>query len=220
VRRFLRDNGLSLTVFGVFLAVLVGQSVVGHRVYDSDQTEHGHAAVSYWAYLQTGAFVEVTFENWESEFLQMAAYVLLTVFLFQRGSVESKDPDQKEATDQNPDKAPYDPGAPWPVRRGGLVLRLYENSLFLAFTLLFLLAFALHAYGGAQQYSEDQLDHGRSAVSTLQYLRTAQFWFESLQNWQSEFLAVGAIVALSVFLRQKGSPESKSVAAPHSQTGD
>jgi hypothetical protein len=219
VRRLLRNNGLSLTVFGLFFAILIGQSVVGERVYNQDQLDHGEMAISYRAYLQTRSFLEVTFENWESEFLQMAAYVLLTAYLFQRGSVESKDPDGQEATDEDPRLHRHHPEAPWPVRRGGLVLKLYENSLFLAFVLLFLVSFTLHAIGGAGQYSQDRLAHGGKAVTTLHYLTTSQFWFESLQNWQSEFLAVFAIVVLSIFLRQKGSPESKPVAAPHGQTG-
>ncbi|MGI8486452.1 MAG: DUF6766 family protein, partial [Thermomicrobiales bacterium] len=220
VRRFMRNNGLAITVFGIFLGVLVGQSVVGLHVYNQDQLEHGQTAIPYLQYLQTRAFLEVTFENWESEFLQMAAYVLLTAFLFQRGSVESKDPDAEESTDADPAPHQTDPNAPWPVRQGGWILKIYENSLLIAFSLLFLGSFALHAYGGAGEYSDGQIAHGGQAVSTLQYLTTSQFWFESLQNWQSEFLAVFAIVVLSIFLRQKGSPESKPVAAPHSHTGD
>ena len=121
--------------------------------------------------------------------------------------------------DENPRSHADDPGAPWPVRKGGLALKLYENSLLIAFALLFLGSFTLHAIGGAGQYSDDRLEHGGKAVSVLQYLTTSQFWFESLQNWQSEFLAVGSIVVLSVFLRQRGSPESKPVVAPHAKTG-
>ena len=219
MRRLFRDNGLSITVFTLFVAILIGQSLVGQRVYNQDQVEHGQAAITYLSYLQTHSFLEVTFENWESEFLQMAAYVLLTAYLFQRGSVESKDPDAQEPTDEDPQTQPTDPDAPWPVRRGGIVLKLYAHSLFTAFVVLFLFSFVLHAIGGAGQYSQDQIEHGGQGVSTLHYLTTSQFWFESLQNWQSEFLAVLSIVVLSIFLRQKGSPESKPVTAPHSQTG-
>ncbi|MGI8565610.1 MAG: DUF6766 family protein, partial [Pyrinomonadaceae bacterium] len=109
--------------------------------------------------------------------------------------------------------------APWPVRRGGWVLKLYENSLALAFLLLFLISFALHAVGGAEEYSEEQLQHGEPAVSVLQFFATSRFWFESFQNWQSEFFSIGAMVVLSIFLRQKGSPESKPVDSPHGETG-
>lgn len=109
--------------------------------------------------------------------------------------------------------------APWPVQKGGVVLKLYENSLALAFVLLFLGSFFMHASGGAVEYSAERLAHGQSAVSIGQYLKTSQFWFESLQNWQSEFLAVAAIVLLSIVLRQKGSPESKPVDASYAETG-
>lgn len=217
--RFWRSNGLSITMFSVFLLVLVGQTITGWHVYNHDQVDHGQQAIRYLSYFKTRAFLEVTFENWESEFLQMGAYVLLTVFLFQRGSVESKDPDEQHPSNEDPEQHRLNPDAPWPVRRGGIVLKLYEHSLFIAFMLLFFASFALHAYGGAGEYSQNQIDHGGKAVTTVEYLTTSQFWFESLQNWQSEFLAVGSIVVLTVFLRQRGSPESKPVAAPHSQTG-
>jgi hypothetical protein len=219
MQRIWKSNGLSIVIFAIFLVILVGQSATGYRVYNAEQEEHGTPAVSYLEYLQSRSFIEVTFENWESEFLQMAAYVLFTVFLFQRGSVESKDPDSDHPTDEDPRLHRLDPEAPWPVRRGGIVLTIYEHSLFSAFALLFLLSFVLHAYGGAGQYSEDQIEHGGTAVSTIEYLATSQFWYESFQNWQSEFLAVGMIVVLTIFLRQRGSPESKPVAAPHSATG-
>ena len=146
--------------------------------------------------------------------------MMLTVYLYQRGSSESKDPDTQEAVDADPREAQTDPNAPWPVRRGGVWLTMYENSLFLAFLMLFFAAFALHAVGGAQEYNDEQLLHGGEAVSTLQYIGTSQFWFESFQNWQSEFLALLSIVLLSVVLRQRGSPESKPVASPHSKTGE
>ncbi|MGI8484439.1 MAG: DUF6766 family protein [Thermomicrobiales bacterium] len=219
MRQWVRNNGLVLTVFAIFALALIGQSLTGLRVYNHDQSDHGQPTIDYVDYLQTKSFMEVTFENWESEFLQMAAYVFLTVFLFKKGSVESKDPDKDDPVDESGDGHEQDADAPWPVRKGGLILKLYENSLLIAFTLLFLGSFILHAVGGAGQFSEEQLQHGGKAVSALQYLTTSQFWYESLQNWQSEFLAVGSIVVLSVFLRQRGSPESKPVAAPHKVTG-
>ena len=158
-------------------------------------------------------------ENWESEFLQMGAYVLFTVFLFQRGSSESKSPDEEEAVDRDPRLESDKRQAPWPVRRGGWVLRLYEHSLGIAFAFLFLMSFTLHAVGGAEAYNEERSLHGAAPIGTLDYVVSSRFWFESFQNWQSEFLAIWSMVVLSIFLRQRGSPESKRVAAPHSETG-
>src|SRR5215210_1502606 len=207
-------------MFGLFALSIVGQSIVGEREFNEDQRAHSQPTVGYFGYLRTGHFVEAVFENWESEFLQMSAYVLLTVFLYQKGSAESKDPDQPNPADADPREHRDDPKAPWPVRQGGWALRLYEHSLTIALFLLFALSFFLHAAGGAREYSAEQLEHGEQAVSTLEYLGTSRFWFESFQNWQSEFLSVGAIVVLSIFLRQRGSPESKPVAAPHDETGE
>jgi hypothetical protein len=215
----LRDNGLSITLAALFAVFLVGQSLVGHRVYNQDEQAHGNPPVSYRDYIRSSHFAEATFENWESEFLQMAAYVFLTVFLYQRGSAESKDPDKRDAVDRSPRPGGHRRQVPWPVRRGGLVLRVYEHSLSLAFLLLFLASFLLHALAGASHYNQEQLDHRQSPVSTLAYVLTSRFWFESFQNWQSEFLAIVSMVVLSIFLRQKGSPESKEVASPHGETG-
>ena len=218
-RRFVHDNGLSLVIFALFVVFLVGQTVSGLYQYNEEQQEHGRPTVSLGEYVSSGHFVEATAENWESEFLQMAFYVLLTAFLFQKGSSESKKIGEREAVDRDPRRSKHKDDAPWPVRRGGWILTLYEHSLTLAFLLLFVISFALHAIGGAEQYNQGQLEHGGDIVSVGQYLSTSQFWFESFQNWQSEFLALGAMAVLSIFLRQRGSPESKPVDAPHSQTG-
>ena len=215
----LREYGLSITLLGLFFVIQVGLSLVGQRQYNHEQADHGQPAVSYFEYLRSPAFLEATMENWESEFLQMFAYVLLTAFLFQKGSAESKDPEKQEAVDRDPRQSRDVENAPWPVRKGGIVLKLYENSLSIALFLLFAIAFVLHAVGGAKVYSQQQTAHGEQAVTVVQYLGTAQFWFESLQNWQSEFFSIGILVLLSIFLRQKGSPESKPVDSPHSMTG-
>jgi Domain of unknown function (DUF6766) len=220
MRRILRENGLSIVMLSLFLFSAVGQSITGYHEYNDDQKEHGQQGLSYVEYLGSGHFVEAIFENWESEFLQMSAYVLLTAFLYQKGSPESKKLDEEEAVDKEPAKSGRKKAnAPWPVRRGGFILKLYEHSLTLVLFMLFLISFALHAAGGARLYSHEQALHGSPPVSTIQYLGTSRFWFESFQNWQSEFLSVGALVILSIFLRQKGSPESKPVDAPHSETG-
>ena len=175
--------------------------------------------MSLWGYLHTGDFVEATFENWESEFLQMGMYVVLTAYLFQRGSSESKPIEGDAPQDADPRDADERANVPWPVRQGGIVLKVYENSLSLLFLVLFAASIALHAAGGASAYSADQVAHGGTAVTVGQFVRTSQFWFESFQNWQSEFLAVAVIVGASVYLRQRGSAESKPVAEPHHSTG-
>lgn len=215
----LREYGLSITLLSLFFVIQVGLSLVGQRQYNHEQADHGQPTVSYLEYVRGPAFLEATMENWESEFLQMFAYVLLTAFLFQKGSAESKDPEKQEAVDRDPRQSRDVENAPWPVRKGGIVLKLYENSLSIALFLLFAIAFVLHAVGGAKVYSQQQTAHGEQAVTVVQYLGTAQFWFESLQNWQSEFFSIGILVLLSIFLRQKGSPESKPVDSPHSMTG-
>jgi hypothetical protein len=222
MRRFFRENGLSIALFGLFFFSLLGQFFTGLSEYNEDQREHNQPVVSYTEYLVSGHFIEAVFENWESEFLQMASYVLLTVFLFQKGSSESKDPDKVERVDVVPEQSRKEKDTPWPVRRGGWVLKLYENSLSLALLLLFIASFALHAVGGAEEYNQDQFEHGRGgqALSVVEYVGTSRFWFESFQNWQSEFFSIGAMVVLSIWLRQKGSPESKPVDSPHSETGN
>ena len=218
MRRVLRDNGLSITMFALFLVFLVAQSIAGFRASNSDNEEHGQPPESYGQYLTSGAFVEATFENWESEFLQLGAYVLLTALLIQKGSPESKNPDSNES-DEDPRARRDDPEAPGPVRRGGLALAVYEHSLSIALFTLFVVSFVLHALGGHAEFNQQQLEHGQAAVSLWSFVTSSQFWFQSMQNWQSEFLAVAALTVLGVFLRQRGSPESKPVAAPHTQTG-
>jgi hypothetical protein len=221
MNRVLRENGLSIVWLGLFLATFVlGLTVTGHVAYNQDQREHGRAEVTYTAYLATPHFLEATMENWESEFLQMFLFIGLTAFLYQKGSAESKKLKESEPVDRDPRDSKNKKVAPGPVRKGGIALMLYEYSLTLAFFILFVACFFLHATSGAREYNEHQREHGSpEQVTTLQYMSTSQFWFESFQNWQSEFLAVGSMVVLSIWLRQKGSPESKPVAAPHSQTG-
>jgi hypothetical protein len=219
IRRIWHDYGLSIVLIALFLMTLAGQTLAGWRVFNNDQREHGMSAISLGQYLRTGHFGEATFENWESEFLQMAFFVLLTAWLYQRGSSESKRPDVVELVDLDPRESPDQADAPWPVRKGGMILRLYEHSLSIAFALLFLFSFGSHAWSGMIDYNQEQLVHGEPPVSLAQFLASSQFWFESLQNWQSEFLALVAMVVLSIFLRQRGSPESKPVAAPTWDTG-
>jgi hypothetical protein len=219
MRLFFRNNGLSIVLFGLFFFSLIGQYLTGFHEYNENNQAHGQPAAGYAEYLGEGHFIEAVFENWESEFLQMAAYVVLTIFLYQKGSSESKEPGTIEHVDFIPEQSRTDKDAPWPVRRGGLVLKLYENSLSLALFLLFAGSLVLHGYGGAKEYNQEQLEHGKATVSTVEFMGTSTFWFQSFQNWQSEFLSIGLMVVLSIFLRQKGSPESKPVDSPHSETG-
>ena len=219
MRKWAKEHGLLAANLACFLVFFVGMVLSGAASYSEDQQAHGEPPVSVLQFLGTGAFVEATFENWESEFLQMAMYVVLTVFLFQKGSSESKPVGKKAPQDGDPQQAAVSRATPWPVRRGGAVLKLYENSLSILLFALFLGSFALHAAGGVDEYNQDQQSHGQPAITFLQYLGSSRFWFESFQNWQSEFLAVGVLVGASVYLRQKGSPESKPVAEPHYETG-
>lgn len=211
MRKFLRHNGLSLVLGGFFLAtLLLGQFLSGRAEYNEDRAERNLPPVGLAEYGMSAHFVEATTENWESEFFQMFVYVVLTAFLCQRGSAESNDPDRPP-----PPEPPLTRRSPWPARRGGWVRKIYEHSLSLAFAGLFLASFFSHAASGARLRNEEGAARGRPPESVREYLATSRFWFESFQNWQSEFLAIGSMVVLSIFLREKDSPESKPVNLPH-----
>jgi hypothetical protein len=222
MRRFFRNNGLTLVLLALFLMTWAGQLFTGFREHNEQQREHGQPADSLGEYVIGGHFWQATAENWESEFLQMAAFVVLTVFLYQKGSPESKDPDEEDgdAVDNDPAAQRDREGAPAPVRRGGVLLWLYSHSLSICFLALFAGSFVLHAAKGGEEYNQDQREHGRPEIPTLQYAMTSRFWFESFQNWQSEFLSLAAMVWLAVYLREHGSAESKPVATPHEENGN
>jgi hypothetical protein len=219
MRKIARDNGLLLANLGLFLLFLVAMALTGVRAYNADQVEHHQSTVNLLNYLGTGNFIEGVFENWESEFLQMGMYVVLTAFLFQRGSSESKPMGKKAPQDEDPRDADLSGDVPWPVRQGGFVLKLYENSLAIFLFAMFAFSIVAHAHGGARDYSAEEEAHGGKAVSTWEFVHTSEFWYQSFQNWQSEFLAVASIVGGSVYLRQRGSSESKPVAESHLSTG-
>jgi hypothetical protein len=189
----------------------MGQALTGWHEQNEQLASHRQPHIDFVQYLQSGHFLEVTMENWESEFLQLFTFVVLTSFLFQRGSAESKDPDQPDEPEP-----PLTLESPKSARAGGLRRKLFAHSLSLTFFVLFLITFLLHATGGVRQYNEEQILHGQTPITLIAYFATSQFWFESLQNWQSEFLSLLSMVVLSIFLRQQGSPESKPVNAPHS----
>jgi len=199
---------------------MLGLVMAGHSAYNEDQRQHGERTVTVTGYLTSGHFTEAIRENWESAFLQMGVFVLLTRFLYQRGSSESKRVEEAEAVDQDPREARKDPKAPWPVRRGGMWLTLCKNSLSGVLLLMFALSLWLHAAGGAAKYNESQRAHGEATVSTVDYIGTSEFWFESFQNWQSEFFSVGVLALLTIWFRQKGSPQSKPVAAATEDTAE
>lgn len=217
--KVLRDNGLTIVLLAASLLTVLGMLLTGFVVYNDELLEHHSHAVNLAQYMWSGHFLGALFENWESEFLQMSAYVVLTAFLFQRGSAESRDPDEPASQDEDPEDCRNDSEAPWPVRVGGLASSLYSYSLGTTLFLLFLISFALHLRHSAQGHNVEAALHGQPAMGMVEHVASAQFWFESFQNWQSEFLSTAVIVVLSIFLRFRGSPESKPVAAPHAKTG-
>jgi hypothetical protein len=218
MKKILHDNGLSIAFFLLFVFSLTGQVFSGFNEHNQETTEMGGQAISLVQYLVSGHFFQATFENWESEFLQMALYLVLTMGLYQKGSSESKDPDKKEEVDREPNPKRKD--APWPVRKGGIILPIYRHSLSCTFAILFLLSFLLHWKGSLTDYNEEQLLKHLPTTTALEYLSSSRLWFESFQNWQSEFLSILSMVVLTIFLREQYSPQSKPVDAPNSQTGE
>lgn len=202
LRKLWRNNSLSIVVFGLFFIFLGAESVAGFFDYNEDLQEKGQPQVGYLQFLTSGRFIEATTENWESEFLEMSLFILLTAWLVQKGSAESKKPGEGE-----------------PRRARPLSEKLYGHSLTMALGALFLISFCLHVVKGAEDYSREQQAAGKPAVSVIQFLGSARLWFQSFQNWQSEFLGVGSVILLSVFLRERGSPQSKPVGSSNRETG-
>jgi hypothetical protein len=213
-RSFLRDNGLSIVLLALFLIFTLGLALTGWSEYNFDQERHSGEQIALSRYLVSPEFGEAVFENWESEFLQMGLYVVLTAFLFQRGSAESKNPDAEAKGSK------AKPTSPVLLQSGGIASLIYKCSLSLAFGVLFLGSFMGHALCGVSAANAEAIEHGEQAMTLWQYIGGSKFWFESFQNWQSEFLAVFAIVVLSIWLRQQGSPESKPLEAAHDETGN
>ena len=218
MKKFFFENGLSIVFFVLFLIGITGQIIFGIQEYNKNLQEWGGHAVGLGEYLTSGHFIEATFENWESEFLQMALLVWFTIFLYQKGSSESKKFDEENPVDKEPSSDKKD--APWAVRKGGVILKIYQNSLCLTLFILFLLSFLLHLYGSMKDANTENALTGKPLENWQEYITSSRLWFESFQNWQSEFLSVFTIIILSIFLRQKGSSQSKPVDSPHSETGD
>jgi hypothetical protein len=207
---FLRDHGLSLALLAAFAISLAGMLLAGWLAHNDDLAQHGRSPLGFAAFAASGAFLSALFENWESEFLQMAAYVIFTAFLFQRGSAESRDPDDPQP--------PEDPPAHWRLH-SPLAAWLYAYSLGIVLALLFVASFVLHWTASVADANQEALEHGEAARSALEYVADPRFWFESFQNWQSEFLSTAVLVILSIFLRFRGSPESKPLSASNRDTG-
>ena len=218
MKKFLNQNSLSIVFLLLFLFSLVAQVNFGFKEHNEELLEEGAATISLAEYFSSGHFLQSTFENWESEFLQMALFVVLTISLRQKGSSESKSFDKNEEVDREPSSKRKN--APWPVRKGGFILKVYQHSLSLALILLFILSFCLHLYGSLKDENENLLIKGEPPQSLGNFITEPRFWFESFQNWQSEFLSVFAIIVLSIFLRQKGSSQSKPVDAANDETGE
>jgi hypothetical protein len=216
-QNFFYKNSLSIVFITLFILAMIAQAFFGWHEQNQRLSDLGGAKISFGSYLTSGHFVAATFENFQSEFLQMALYVILTVSLRQVGSAESKDPVKPEEVDRVPD--PTKPDAPGPVKKGGWRLVVYQNSLSIAFIFLFLVSWAAHLYGSFREFNLQETLHGKPQKDLIEFLGEPQFWFETFQNWQSEFLSVASIVILTIFLRQKGSPESKPVDAAHLETG-
>jgi hypothetical protein len=220
-RGFLHQNGLSIGFGLLFLAALAGQAFAGWSVFNDDQTLHGGGEIPLGRYLTSSSFTSAVMENWQSEYLQFTLYILGTIWLLQRGSPESKQPDKRgresDRDQQLREHATRD--SPGWARVGGLRTFLLSNSLLLVMGSIWLASWVAQGITSRSEYNADLLSHREDPVSLISYLGTADFWEKTLENWQSEFLAVGSMSILAVYLRQRGSPESKPVGAPHESTG-
>jgi hypothetical protein len=221
VRRFLKSNGLSVVFLLLFLAAVVGQAIAGHADFNEDQDRHGDPRISLGRYLVSSSFGVGVMENWQSEYLQFTLFVLLTVWLLQRGSPESKELGKAGLeSDQEQRVGPYaQQNSPGWAKVDGIRRTIYENSLLLVMGTIWIGTWLAQSLTGVVEYNTQRLDHQQDPVGWWHYLGTADFWERTLQNWQSEFLAVGSMAILAVYLRQRGSPESKPVGAPHGATG-
>jgi hypothetical protein len=221
VRAFVKHNGLSLVFLGLFLAALVFQAIAGHADFNEDQDRHGDPRISFLRYVTSAEFGVAVMENWQSEYLQFTLFILLTVWLLQRGSPESKELHQAGRGSDEAQKVGEhaDEGSPRWARVSGIRRTVYENSLLLVMGSVWLATWFAQSIAGVSEYNSERLDHHQAAVSWAEYLIRPDFWEKTLQNWQSEFLAVGSMAILAVYLRQRGSPESKPVGAAHDSTG-
>jgi len=216
MKRFVKENSLSLFFLTIFLLAIGGQAIAGHDLYNQEQLSHGESTIGFWRYLSSSNFGQAVTENWQSEYLQFALFAMATVWLLQRGSPESKELDEagtESDEEQRVGRHAREDSPRW-ARVGDLRTTIYSNSLIIAMTVLFLGSWFAQSVTGMTDFNQEQQDHGDPRLSWWSYVGSAQFWESTLQNWQSEFLAVGSFAILAVYLRQRGSPESKPVGAP------
>jgi hypothetical protein len=221
MRRFLRDHSLSLFFLVIFLAALVGQAIAGHILHNEEAAAHNGEPISIWRYIVSSDFGNAVMENWQSEYLQFMLFMLATVWLLQRGSPESKEPGKaglETLKEQRIGEHAEEDSPEWAKPRG-IKTFVYSNSLLIVMAIIFVGSWFAQSVTGWTTFNAEQADHGAATVSWLTYIGSADFWEATLQNWQSEFLAVGSFAAFTIFLRQRGSPESKPVGAPHDATG-
>jgi hypothetical protein len=221
VRRFFKHNSLSIVFLGLFLGALVMQAFAGHADFNEDQDRHGNPHLSLGRYVVSSEFGTAVLENWQSEYLQFTLFILGTVWLLQRGSPESKELNQagRESDAEQKVGSHAEERSPRWAKVAGLRRTVYENSLLLVMATIWIASWFGQSVTGVSEYNTERLDHHQLPVSWLDYLSRPDFWEKTLQNWQSEFLAVGSMAILAVYLRQRGSPESKPVGAPHDSTG-
>ena len=219
--RFIRDHSLSLAFLVMFLAALIGQAIAGHILQNEEAMAHGSEQMSFWRYVVSSEFGNAVMENWQSEYLQFMLFMIFTIWFIERGSPESKEPGKEglgTLKEQKMGEHAQEDSPAWAKPRG-IKTFVYSNSLLMVMAIIFIGSWFAQSVTGWTQFNAEQANHGERAVSWLSYIGSADFWESTLQNWQSEFLAVGSFVAITVFLRQRGSPESKPVGAPHDATG-
>ena len=221
-RSWARDNGLTLLFTGLFLASLIAQALVGHADYNHGQVAHQGEPLTLARFLVSSVFWVDVMENWQSEFLQFTLFILATVWLIQRGSTESKKPDKVglESDEDQKIGEHADPDSPEWAKAGGLRTFVYSNSLLAVMAAIWVLSWFAQAVTGRIHYNAEQLDHHEAPLSLIRYMGSSDFWNRTLQNWQSEFLAVGTMAIFTVYLRQRGSSQSKPVGAPHEATAE
>lgn len=221
MKRFLRDNSLAIFFLAIFLIALGLQSLAGWQDFNNSQLRHDGESIGYGRYLLSSEFGVAMLENWQSEYLQFALYITATVWFLQRGSPESKELDQAggESDEEQKIGRHADEDSPLWARVGGLRTRVYSNSLLIVMGGIWLLSWLGQSVTGRVAYNSERLEHHQAGLDYVQYLGSADFWERTLQNWQSEFLAVGSMAILAVYLRQRGSPESKPVGEAHGHTG-